>query len=213
MQNFKRKLSLGGGYMTVDIEVTDNRLSICGETEDSFGQNVGELDEFFKYSATPAEKAIIPKLRDIWNKWHLNDMRPGCEHQRAEWDTSEKVEVITYRLTSDALKDQSEIKRQAEEDLIKTGSASISDLNRELLSLPWETKKDPNTSISIHFQKCYKEQKRETKAVGWLYEKEHPKGLLCKPCETCGYKYGSQWLKEDIPADVLGYLKTLGAAA
>ena len=106
MQNFKRKLSLGGGYMTVDIEVTDNRLSICGETEDSCGQNVGELDEFFKYSATPAEKAIIPKLRDIWNKWHLNDMRPGCEHQRAEWDTSEKVEVITYRLTSDALKDQ-----------------------------------------------------------------------------------------------------------
>lgn len=36
----------------------------------------------------------------------------------------------------------------------------------------------------------------------WVSPKEHPKGLLGKPCPTCGYAYGSAWLKEELPEEV-----------
>tara|TARA_R100000458_G_C8210111_1_gene197863 strand:- start:394 stop:834 length:441 start_codon:yes stop_codon:yes gene_type:complete len=146
MENFNRQLVLAH-YMTVDISFNDGRLSICGETEDSAGQIIGELDDLLKYGPNEHEKTIIVKLRDIWERWHLNHMRPGCEHQR-EWDVSEMLTVG-----------------------------------------------------------------EKQKAAGWVYPTEHPKGLLCKPCEICGYKYGSAWLKEEVPADVLDYLKTLGTPA
>ena len=43
----------------------------------------------------------------------------------------------------------------------------------------------------------------------WVYKKEHAAGLLCKPCPSCGYKYGSAWLKEEVPAGVLEWLRAL----
>ena len=37
----------------------------------------------------------------------------------------------------------------------------------------------------------------------WVPKSEkHPNGLLSAPCPTCGYKYGSAWLVEALPADV-----------
>jgi len=48
------------------------------------------------------------------------------------------------------------------------------------------------------------------RALGW--DKEgydlHPS----EPCPTCGYKYGSAWLKEDVPEDVLAFLVNLPMA-
>ena len=43
----------------------------------------------------------------------------------------------------------------------------------------------------------------------WVTRAEHPKGLLSEPCEVCGYKYGSAWLREDVPAEVLDFLTSL----
>jgi hypothetical protein len=56
---------------------------------------------------------------------------------------------------------------------------------------------------------CYEVKKREQKAIGWTYPHEHPDGLLTKPCATCGYKYGSSWLKEDLPEAVVSFLSAL----
>lgn len=41
----------------------------------------------------------------------------------------------------------------------------------------------------------------ELKALGWVYEREHPDGLLCRPCPVCGYKYGTKWLYRQIPKE------------
>jgi len=41
----------------------------------------------------------------------------------------------------------------------------------------------------------------------WVRPDEHKEGLLCAPCEVCGYKYGSMWRKEELPADVVGFLQ------
>ena len=34
-------------------------------------------------------------------------------------------------------------------------------------------------------------------------------GLLCKPCPECGYKYGTAWLKKEVPEEVIQWLKAL----
>lgn len=36
----------------------------------------------------------------------------------------------------------------------------------------------------------------------WVYPVEHINGLLCRPCPTCNYKYGSAWLSEELPPQV-----------
>ena len=36
-----------------------------------------------------------------------------------------------------------------------------------------------------------------------------PNGLLGKPCPVCGYKYGTSWLREDVPEDILDWLANL----
>lgn len=45
--------------------------------------------------------------------------------------------------------------------------------------------------------------------AGWIYEKDDPEGVLCKPCPECGYEYGTKWLKEELPADVIKFLESL----
>jgi hypothetical protein len=43
----------------------------------------------------------------------------------------------------------------------------------------------------------------------WHTTKENPNGLLSEPCPICGYKFGSAWLKKEIPQDVIYFLKSL----
>jgi len=51
--------------------------------------------------------------------------------------------------------------------------------------------------------------KTQSNMATWTYKKDNPKGLLCEPCSICGYKYGSAWLRKEIPYHVLRFLKML----
>jgi len=53
----------------------------------------------------------------------------------------------------------------------------------------------------------------ENKPAGHVYPEEHPEGLLCKPCPECGHKYGSKWLKREVPIEALEFLRGLPEAA
>lgn len=147
------------------------------------------------------------RLAEVWDRWHLNDMRAGCEHQRATWNTTEKVEVVTYQLTGAALVERSNVKRIAERRLEAGETVTLTEEERALLALPYTTTTAPDADGPASGR--YEVKSREWKAVGWLRESEHPRGLLMKPCEVCGYKYGSAWLHEDVPADVLEFLQSL----
>ncbi len=78
------------GRIWVDVVWNGTRLSITGEVSHSRGSNrrgvnthsYGQcLDEL---GTAPAER----RLYTLWERWHLNDMRAGCEHQRAAgWAT------------------------------------------------------------------------------------------------------------------------------
>lgn len=114
-----------------------NALGGCGQILDT----VRAIDQMGK-GWTPK---LLEQFADIWDRWHLNDMQVGCEHQRAEGWGSERLEVGLDKF----------------------------------------------------------------KAAGWVTEREHPRGVLSKACPVCGYKYGSAWLKEDLPAEVLAFLEAL----
>ena len=105
------------------------------------------------------DKSMTARLAQLWKRWHLNDMKAGCYHQRsAEWD-------------------------KAPIDPAKPLSA-------------WD----------YHFEG---QRQRTHNMLVWITPEEHPRGLLGKPCPVCGYKYGSAWLREEVPQDVIDWLFSL----
>lgn len=64
----------------------------------------------------------------------------------------------------------------------------------------------PTTAYGKHFPG----QKQDSwNMLAWVSQSEHPDGLLSKPCPVCGYKYGSAWLKEAVPDEVIEFLAGL----
>jgi hypothetical protein len=142
--------TFGGSHVSVyiNIKYNDGCLSItgvigprpsgncyggCGQIDMEFAhRNPADNDKRNNHPTPTSEFTWAPgwtadmwlELLDIWNRWHLNDMKSGCEHQRA---------------------------------------------------------------------------------LGWTSYDEHPS----EPCPVCGYKYGSAWLREEVPADVLEWLREL----
>lgn len=83
------------GDVFVTVEFDGKRLSISGvegpkwngDARGGCGQIVDALDRLMDLAPgwTPD---TVKRLRAEWERWHLNDMRAGCEHQRKEgWDT------------------------------------------------------------------------------------------------------------------------------
>ena len=54
---------------------------ISGNCRGSAGQCQDEIRK--GVPKAPWTKEMVDKLCDIWDRWHLNDKRAGCEHQRA----------------------------------------------------------------------------------------------------------------------------------
>lgn len=82
------------GPLFITIEYTDGRLSLCGveaplkngDARGECGQCEHLLNELVTWAHT-YDKPMTEKLFKIWERWHLNDMKAGCFHQRnAEWD-------------------------------------------------------------------------------------------------------------------------------
>ena len=145
---------LRNAFCKIEYNESEGRLSITGviaptrngNALGSAGQCVDEIR-----GGTPTDdwnKEMLNKFCDIWDRWHLNDLRPYCNHQK---------------------------------------------------ELGWNIIASKKVNISTH----------ETKSLGWLRPDEHPEGILTKPCPVCGYKYGTAWLKEEVPEDVIKWLSDL----
>jgi hypothetical protein len=81
------------GQLFVSIKFDGQRLSITGvegpkangNCRGSCGQCIGALDRISRNDDW--NEQMVHDLKTAWQKWHLNDMRAGCEHQRAGgWD-------------------------------------------------------------------------------------------------------------------------------
>lgn len=159
---------VGGEWMTVHVEIkteerpegltlsiqADGRLPRRREIECG-GQWMDGLREVLDRGTLDAgvSRASVERLLTVWERWHLNHMRAGCEHQRAEkWD-----------------------KRPLDQS--KPTSAYI---------------QHPDGQMGWNM-------------LTWVPVKDG--GLLGAPCPTCGYKYGSKWLYEPLPEEVVAFLQ------
>lgn len=149
------------------IDFANGKLSISGvegprKNGDAYG-SCGQIVIHLQAAAiTPAPGwtvELISRFFDAWRRWHLNDMRAGCEHQRAEkWD-----------------------KRPI----------------------------DPAKPLRTYGKHYPGQHSASWNMLTWITRAKHPEGLLSQPCPTCGYKYGSAWLHEEVPTAVLEFLSSL----
>jgi len=199
------------GTLYVEVEFNGKRLSIMGvEGPQQNGNCRGScgqcIDALADVQATPLVN--VARLREVWETWHLNDMRAGCEHQRALW-ADERIEVVSYKLTRAALV----LRRAAEKEAAEAASlgvvASLSETARALLACEWFREIFSPPDADSPLSGCYEVSKRESKAAGWVKPDEHPKGLLGRACAVCGYKYGTAWLHEEVPLNVIAFLELL----
>lgn len=201
-------------FCRVDIVLDDGSLSICGVAGrtgrgqrrerlfpdfdglplygETWGQCVEEIAVFY-----PELKPALP--------YHLNTMRAGCEHQRAAKWGEQEVELVTWKLTTAALLQVRTLKEAALESLARTGTATVDEATQRLLNLPYETTRAPNEKVAVY----YEETRHERKLTTWVRPDEHPAGVLGKPCPTCGYKYGSGWMTEELPAEIVALVEGL----
>ena len=204
----------------VKIEFVDGKLSVSGvigpqrngNCRGSAGQCVDEIRE-----GEPADGWTQDMI--IWDKWHLNNMRPYCSHQKElGWDkrATKIVKLYNYTLTVEALKKQNAAKDAAVNALKKGETFTPTPEQVKYAKMPYSL--TTFSEISSEDMENYKPKKSlfpgddgatSTKMLGWLRETEHPDGILSKPCPVCGYKYGSAWLKEEVPQEVIDWLFAL----
>lgn len=191
------------------IEINDKQkgaeLSICGELHSTKrGSSYGQI-HFSHYVDSPLAK----RLDEIHDRWHLNGMRAGCSHQRAA-DWGKKVlEVVKYTLTAKAYDFRRDALLLAERAAVEGVVALLTDMEKALLSPDWFRTLYALPEKGTPLYGCYEEESREEKTSRWVKETEHPDGVLMKACPVCGYKYGSEWLYEKLPQEIINKVEAL----
>lgn len=199
----------------VEWELKDGRFTMSAEiwqqnTRDILrgGQCVDEIAKLFPNDAK------LQRMCKIWERWHLNDMRAGCEHQRELPEFQPRYEpALEISVEFHAYK---ALEAATEKD--ETGPEAKLLANLQAFDVR-------------PFHKVLMTQERADRLYAWLggwadqttkyakghnliinkvqiplhhtYPKDHPLGFLAKPCPMCGYKYGTKWLKEELPEDVV----------
>jgi len=107
MQAFKKTVFVGvtdSGRLTVAIDWDGQRLSITGtEGRDSGGQIIMHPWNFQTY-AEGYSAETVQQLRDIWEKWHSNDMQAGSPAQTAFLEANPVSRADHYTAATEALK-------------------------------------------------------------------------------------------------------------
>lgn len=219
------EVNSGKARAFVKIVYDKGRLSLSGvigptrngNSKGSCGQCIDEIRE-----GDPSEewsREMLDKLCQIWDRWHLNDMRAYCEHQRKlGWDklAGKKVTLYNYQLTRESQNKKKEVENAALTAL-REGRAFVPTKEQvTYANMPYSIK--TYEELTGDAAKRYEPKKplyagdecaTETKALGLLQPEEHLEGILCKPCPVCGYKYGTSWIKEEVPKEVVGWLFAL----
>lgn len=227
------KESMANAFAEIKFEA--GRLSICGvigpqsngDCRGSAGQCTDEIR-----SGTPVEgwtREMLDKFCDIWDRWHLNDMNPCCEHQRKlGWleEASQPITLYHYRLTREASEAKRAAEKAADEALREGETFTPTESQTFFASLPaWlDTYDAPEEKMAPFYEPKKPLYPGDTGATEtqlrghvWYGKKEDSSitriccedGILCKPCPVCGYKYGTAWQKEEVPKDVIDWLFAL----
>ena len=202
----------------VTIKYTNEVLSFSGSIGSWIaGQCVDEIRR-----GVPTKKwtrEMLNKLCNAWERWYLNDMRPYCIHQKClGWDklASKKVTLYHYKLSTEALQKQKAAEQAALASLKegKTFTPTVEQVKyarlKYSITSPLELSGEM-ADLYVPYKSSYIGDygSTEERTLGYLKPDDHPDGLLMKPCPVCGYKYGSAWLKEEVPEKVIDWLFSL----
>ena len=215
----------------VKILYIDGRLSITGyhgplrngEAHGDCGQVTERLAELLKFPdqiRVEGGAETVRRLLEIWQEWHLNSMRAHCDHQIAvhNWDVKERVQLWRWQLESPVLSWQRKTKDAAQARLLAGETVAYTAEELEQLRKPFSVwthdeqspgdgyKLDSTSEVSVSSLWPMEEL---GKGYQFTMEHCHPKGILGKPCPTCGHKWGSAWLHKDVPEEVLQFLASM----
>lgn len=192
-------------------------LSICGTLWDSrvrndcisAGQNRDDLRQLLAEPTADLKlpRATLERLAQIWDAWHLNGMNAGCSHQRALGWGSKRLKLSVWRLADASIMARRSVLKAAEETLLAGKTAKLDAGELALAKLPWKVKLP--TEAGNPDPTRYALDHEEEPWAGHVKPDEHPEGVLCKPCPTCGYGYGTAWLYEPLPDDVVAFIHAL----
>ncbi len=207
-----------GLTLSISGKVWNNKhtdITQGGQMQDEFREalhntvNYASIDHkkpFFK--SLKVSPNALRKLLDIWDTWHLNDMNAACEHQKKEQWGHKEIIFNKYQLKDEIWHKQLDLERKTKKELALNGKIEVTKEEQYLLNLPWtiEIGQD-QLNEKENILNNYNLKGREKKTNGWIYPSDHPEGVLTKPCPICGYKYGTAWLHEKLPNDVVQFVK------
>lgn len=193
--------------VTVEVELEGGRLSICGniwnprETDIySGGQNIEEIADLFKGSRK------VQRIKAIWERWHLNDMKAGTPAQETELKkhTFPGYPKSHYEWALETLHQVGPFTVWAFEPLTPEQDAQEwgASLAGKHFKRPAKVKVDFSAISNSTF---YDREHAEIFAKSIAPElAPEIRGLECDN----GYKYGSAWLKEELPAEVIAEVES-----
>lgn len=214
----------GDAQAYAKIEFEDGKLSICGvvgpkrngDCKGSAGQCVDEIR-----AGRPGvdwNEEMLRKFCEIWDRWHLNDMRAYCQHMKElGWveQLQEKVKVVKWDVTREA-RDKARDAEKRAIDCLKNGEIFVPTPEETMYAnvgygVTTYNDEQPEHPEFYEFKErdCLGHPNVEYKTRGWIRCTEHELGFLGKKCPVCGYGYGSAWIKEDVPQEVIDWLFAL----
>jgi hypothetical protein len=219
MDKVIRPGTIDGHSVYIRIKTEQKEKGIClsisgvvgprpgGNAWGSCGQIQNELRNINKL-APGWTREMVDKLFEVWERWHLNDMNAACPHQTGpEWDTSRPISFVGFQKTDKAkkLRDLALKSPLSPEDYKII--ALVEEYHGESLNAESIPEEVTDLILTGYLEPWHWDHIEKTERAGWIDVSKG--GLLSKPCSICGYKYGTAWLFEEIPTEVLQWLGAL----
>jgi hypothetical protein len=208
-----------GRFCTLEIEIKDGRLSVCG-TEGRIVKHAVAKKEALEY----------------WRSYF--DEEPGAiqeMNKRCGTRYTSSTGAAKYVISVDGeLHGLDVVSSNGQEVLIVESCGQIRDTLLEWFPevaplFPWHLNDmkpgcehqeaagwdkrpiDPSKPTNAYGKFFPGQQTDSWNMLTWVSRKDHPEGLLSEPCPTCGYKYGTQWLRRELPIEIVKLAETVGA--
>lgn len=210
----RKILEIDGAFHGIDVHGSTENARI--RIAESIGRDSEALAEFFP-EALP------------WLPYHLNGMRAGCEHQRAggwrncpgyhkpgEECAAPSLEFPDVRIYShrEYTTDKDARKVPAHRWLAVPKIGDTTNISGEVRQYCPHCSKGP----ARHADEAspvlpYREARAQMQWPAYRTADRCRHDALSVPCPVCGYAYGSAWLYEPIPAELLASINAWLSAA
>jgi len=209
----KRKITRekDGRFCTVEIEITDGRLSVCGEEGRIVSSRVAKkqaLEYWRSFFEDSPEEMIAMNKRCGTRFTSPTSAARYVLNTDGEFHGLDAHEAPDGRIR--LLESCGQIRETIVEWFPEVAPLLPWHLNDMKAACEhqeaegWDKRPiDPSKPLNA-YGRFFDGQKQDSwNMLAWIRRDEHPEGLLSEPCPTCGYRYGTAWLKRDLPSEII----------